>query len=150
MKIQRWWQGQGKLMFHTVGRQGNLRNRLAKNRFWPKTITHEKLHLVLMAPSMVFVNMLLVFDWKCTIMRILKMSSRMRNRDLLMAAEDLTGWKFRALTEYISLPSLWHLNVKFLLCCESSRWCTPTLPSIEPTWSVIEKLSIALRKSRAA
>ena len=46
----------------------------------------------------------------------------------------LTGWKFNELTEYISLPSLWHLKVKFLLCCESSRWWTPTLPSIEPTY----------------
>ena len=29
--------------------------------------------------------------------------------------------------------SLWHLIVKFLLCCASSRCWTPTLPSIEPT-----------------
>lgn len=34
----------------------------------------------------------------------------------------------------MSLFSLWHLKVKFLFCCPSSRWCTPTLPSIEPTY----------------
>lgn len=49
-------------------------------------------------------------------------------------AIELTGWKFREFTEYISFPSLWHLNVKFLLCWESSRWWTPTRPSIEPTY----------------
>lgn len=32
-----------------------------------------------------------------------------------------TGWKFKELTEYISLFSLWHLKVKFLFCCASSR-----------------------------
>lgn len=48
---------------------------------------------------------------------------------------NLTGWKFKELTEYISLPSLWHLKVKFLPCWLSSKWCTPTLPSIDPTYS---------------
>jgi hypothetical protein len=33
---------------------------------------------------------------------------------------NLTGWKLSELTENISFPSLWHLNVKFLLCCASS------------------------------
>ena len=37
------------------------------------------------------------------------------------------------LTAYTSLPSLWHLKVKFLDCMDSSTWCTATRPSIEPT-----------------
>lgn len=45
---------------------------------------------------------------------------------------ELTGWKSMELTAYMSLLSLWHLNVKFLDCWASSMWLTATLPSIDP------------------
>jgi hypothetical protein len=50
--------------------------------------------------------------------------------------EEHTGWKSMELTAYISLLSLWHLNVKFLDCWASSICWTATLPSIEPTCNI--------------
>lgn len=47
------------------------------------------------------------------------------------------------MTEYISFPSRWHLKVKFLACWLSSKWCTPTLPSIDPTYSTASIVSVS-------